>query len=92
MHQLKYSDPDKIVGKQFRLIFDAPPGSGIEIPNGKIIGVVKDFHLQSLKSAVEPLVFFKRPISAVFLIISLSLFVMNFLRIVSNRRGPEKVL
>ncbi len=60
MHRLKYTDPDKIVGKQFRLIFNAPPGSGIEIPNGKIIGVVKDFHLQSLKSAVEPLVFFKR--------------------------------
>ncbi len=59
MHRLKYTDPNKIVGKQFRLIFNAP-GSGIKIPNGKIIGVVKDFHLQSLKNAVEPLVFFKR--------------------------------
>jgi putative ABC transport system permease protein len=59
MHRLKYTDPDKIIGKKFRLIFSAP-GSGIEIPGGKIIGVVKDFHLQSLKSAVEPLVFFKR--------------------------------
>ena len=59
MHRLKYNNPDKIVGKEFKLIFSAP-GSGIEIPRGRIIGVVKDFHLQSLKSAVEPLVFFKR--------------------------------
>ncbi len=59
MHRLMYTDPDKIVGKKFKLIFSAP-GSGIVIPDGKIIGVVKDFHLQSLKNAVEPLVFFKR--------------------------------
>ncbi|QGY44617.1 FtsX-like permease family protein [Maribellus comscasis] len=59
MHRLGYSEPDKITGKEFKLIFSAP-GSGIEIPGGKIIGVVKDFHLQSLKNAVEPLVFFKR--------------------------------
>lgn len=59
MHRLKYNDPDKIIGKDFKLIFSSP-GSGIEIPRGKIIGVVKDFHLQSLKNAVEPLVFFKR--------------------------------
>lgn len=59
MHRLNYTDPDKIVGKKFKLIFSAP-GSGIEIPDGKIIGVVKDFHLQSLKNTVQPLVFFKR--------------------------------
>ena len=59
MHRLGYSNPDKIVGKEFRLIFTSP-GSGIEIPGGKITGVVKDFHLQSLKSTVAPLVFFKR--------------------------------
>ncbi len=59
MHRLRYNDPDKIVGKEFKLIF-LSPGSDIKIPNGKIIGVVKDFHLQSLKSSIEPLVFFKR--------------------------------
>ena len=59
MRRLRYNNPDEIVGKQFKLIF-ATPGSNIEIPRGRIIGVVKDFHLQSLKSAVEPLVFFKR--------------------------------
>ncbi len=59
MHRLKYTDPAKIIGKEFKLIFSSP-GSGIEIPRGKIIGVVEDFHLQSLKNTVEPLVFFKR--------------------------------
>jgi putative ABC transport system permease protein len=34
--------------------------TGIDIPGGKIIGVVKDFHLHSMKKAVEPLVLFKR--------------------------------
>jgi putative ABC transport system permease protein len=33
---------------------------GIEIPKGKIIGVVKDFHLSSMKKKVRPLVLFKR--------------------------------
>jgi len=59
MHRLNYSNPEEIIGKDFRLIFSAP-GSGIEIPRGKIIGVVKDFYLSSLKKEVEPLVLFKR--------------------------------
>ncbi|MGM0622176.1 MAG: ABC transporter permease [Bacteroidota bacterium] len=57
LHQLNYSDPDSIVGKQFQLI---SPVQGIEIPKGRIIGVVKDFHLSSIKKKVRPLVFFKR--------------------------------
>ncbi|WP_321347680.1 ABC transporter permease [uncultured Draconibacterium sp.] len=59
MERLHYSNPDEIVGKDFRLIF-ANPGSGITIPKGKIIGVVEDFHLSSLRKQVEPLVLFKR--------------------------------
>jgi putative ABC transport system permease protein len=59
MRRLNYSNPNEIVGKDFKLIFEAP-GSGIEIPRGKIIGVVKDFYLSSLKKEVEPLVLFKR--------------------------------
>jgi putative ABC transport system permease protein len=57
MHRLNHSNPDEIVGKTFKLIFESP---GIVIPQGKIIGVVKDFHLSSLKKQVEPLVMFKR--------------------------------
>ncbi len=57
MHFLGYTDPEKIVGKVFKLNFTSP---GIDIPNGKIIGVVKDFHLSSMKKKVNPLVMFKR--------------------------------
>jgi len=57
LFQLNYSDPDLIVGKQFQLI---SPVQGIEIPKGKIIGVVKDFHLSGIKKKVRPLVLFKR--------------------------------
>ena len=59
MYRLNHTNPNEIVGKEFKLNFNSP-GSGIEIPRGKIIGVVKDFHLKSLKSTVEPLVMFKR--------------------------------
>ncbi|WP_320111071.1 ABC transporter permease [Draconibacterium orientale] len=59
MKRLRYSNPEDIVGKDFKLIFSSP-GSGITIPKGKIIGVVEDFHLSSLRKQVEPLVLFKR--------------------------------
>ena len=59
MKRLHYSNPDEIIGKDFRLIFSSS-GSGITIPKGKIIGVVEDFHLSSLRKQVEPLVLFKR--------------------------------
>jgi len=36
------------------------PVEGVTIPKGKIIGVVKDFHLSGLQTKVEPLVMFKR--------------------------------
>jgi putative ABC transport system permease protein len=57
MKRLHYADPDKIIGKEFRLIFD---DDAAKIPKGRIIGVVKDFHLSSIKKKIEPLVLFKR--------------------------------
>jgi len=57
LKRLGYSDPNKIIGKSFRLIFEY---GNIVIPSGKIIGVVKDFHYSSLKKEIEPKVFFKR--------------------------------
>jgi putative ABC transport system permease protein len=57
MRRLHYTDPDGIIGKEFRLISNI---EGIEIPAGKIIGVVEDFHLSSIKKKIEPLVLFKR--------------------------------
>jgi putative ABC transport system permease protein len=57
MKRLHYTDPDQIIGKEFGLIFE---DSASMIPKGKIIGVVKDFHLSSIKKKIEPLVLFKR--------------------------------
>jgi putative ABC transport system permease protein len=72
MKRLNYSDPNKITGKEFRLITNI---SGIDIPSGKIVGVVKDFHLSSIKKQIEPLVLFKRK----------DLWLINF--VVSFRQG-----
>lgn len=60
MKRLNHSNPADIVGKTFKLNFMWSEQTGIDIPRGKIIGVVKDFHLHSLKKEVEPLVLFKR--------------------------------
>lgn len=57
MKRLKYSNPSEIIGKEFKLITNIP---SVDVPQGKIIGVVKDFHLRDLKKKVEPLVMFKR--------------------------------
>ncbi|WP_066630007.1 ABC transporter permease [Labilibacter marinus] len=57
MHRLNYTNADELIGKEFKLNFMYP---GIEIPKGKIIGVVEDFNLSSIKSKIEPLVLFKR--------------------------------
>lgn len=57
MKRLHYTNPDEIIGKEFRLISNI---EGINIPTGKIIGVVEDFHLSSIKKEIEPLVLFKR--------------------------------
>jgi putative ABC transport system permease protein len=57
MRRLNYTDTDSIVGKGFGLITNY---EGISIPYGTITGVVKDFHLSSLRRAIEPIVLFKR--------------------------------
>jgi len=57
LHQLNLTQPSEAIGKNFKLIFSA---EGIDIPAGKIIGVVKDFHLSSMKKKVGALVMFKR--------------------------------
>jgi putative ABC transport system permease protein len=57
MKRLNYHDPAEITGKEFKLITNI---EGIEIPAGKIIGVVEDFHLSGIKKKTEPLVMFKR--------------------------------
>ncbi len=77
MKRLHYSNPNEIVGKEFKLNF-VSPGSGIVIPKGKIIGVVEDFHLSSLRKQVEPLVLFKRD----------KLWLINF--VVSFKPGMKK--
>ncbi len=56
MNYLNHTQPNDIIGKRFRLI----ASGNVSIPEGKIIGVVKDFHLSSLKKKVQPLVLFKR--------------------------------
>jgi len=57
LNYLNYNNPQNIIGKSFRLKFDSP---GIVLPRGRIIGVVNDFHLSSIKKKVGPLVMFKR--------------------------------
>lgn len=60
MRRLNHSNPNDIVGKEFKLNFMNGDVEIIKIPRGKIIGVVKDFYLSSLKKGVEPLVLFKQ--------------------------------
>ena len=57
MQRLNYTNPGEIIGKEFKLITGI---EGIEVPAGKITGVVEDFHLSSIKKEIEPLVLFKR--------------------------------
>jgi putative ABC transport system permease protein len=57
MKRLNYTNPNEIIGIGFNLNSNY---EGIKIPKGKIIGVVEDFHLSSIKKKIEPLVLFKR--------------------------------
>lgn len=66
MRRFNYSDPHEVIGREFDLNWN---DTIIPIPSGRIIGVVKDFHLSSLKNELEPLVMFKRK----------DLWIMNFL-------------
>jgi putative ABC transport system permease protein len=47
---------DNPIGKTFRLL--SPPGAGGETQIVNVIGVVKDFHLQSLHQKIEPQIIF----------------------------------
>jgi putative ABC transport system permease protein len=75
MRRLHYTNPHKIIGKEFELI---PNIGDIKIPSGKIIGVVRDFHLSSIKKEIEPLVLFKQK----------DLWLINF--VVSFQPGMQK--
>lgn len=57
LERLGYRHPSDIVDREFQLFFGSDQ---IPIPAGRIIGVVEDFHLSSLKREIEPLVLFKR--------------------------------
>jgi len=51
--KIGWEDP---VGKRF--VFRPPPNSGREVFYLSVIGVVKDFHMQSLRERIEPLIIF----------------------------------
>jgi putative ABC transport system permease protein len=57
MRRLHYTHPADIIGTEFQLFFHT---DAISIPAGRIVGVVQDFHISSLKREIEPLVLFKR--------------------------------
>ncbi|MFS4468655.1 ABC transporter permease [Maribacter sp. 2210JD10-5] len=57
LHYLGFKDANTVVGKDFALI---SPVDGVTLPKGRIIGVIKDFHLSGLRTKVEPLVLFKK--------------------------------
>lgn len=57
MRRLGHNEPSEIIGKDFQVLSIV---SGVQIPRGKVIGVVEDFHLSTVKKEVEPLVLFKR--------------------------------
>ena len=54
---LNYQSTQDITGKGFHVIASI---SGLKLPKGQIIGVVKDFHLSGMKTKDVPLVLFKR--------------------------------
>lgn len=56
MRYLGYENPEDIVGEPFKLLH-----GNIEFKEGKIIGVVNDFHYTSLHHQIEPMVYFQRP-------------------------------
>lgn len=57
LNYLGFQDANAVVGKDFGLL---SPVEGVQIPEGKIIGVVEDFHLSGVQTKVEPLALFKR--------------------------------
>jgi putative ABC transport system permease protein len=58
MKFLGFTDPEQVIGRNFKPIFDI---QGI-FKGGIIVGVVKDFHFSTMKEKIKPLVFFPKPI------------------------------
>lgn len=57
--KLGFSDPKEIIGRKY---YSSWIAENLEKePDGKVIGVVKDFHFQSLKNKIEPLTLFITP-------------------------------
>lgn len=75
MKSFGYQNAEDIIGKEFQVDTNM---DHLVIPKGRIVGVVEDFHLSSLKSKIEPLVLFKRK----------DLWLLNF--VVSFHEGQEK--
>jgi len=50
----------KVIGQDFRLGMEFHHWGGIE-PKGKIVGVMKDFHLHSLHEEIKPMYFYLNP-------------------------------
>lgn len=67
MRMLNWADP---INKEFELIFFA---DSTHLRKGKVIGVVKDFHFESLYNKIEPLVIFvnKHPYYCDYLLVKL---------------------
>ncbi len=53
---LGFASADEAVGKRFKLIH-----SMLDFKEGRILGVVNDFHYASLEHKIEPMVYFQRP-------------------------------
>ena len=51
-----WNSPEEAIGKQFSWSI-----GGIQLQRGPVVGVVKDFHQESLKNSIEPLVMVSEP-------------------------------
>lgn len=56
MSYLGFSNAEEVVGKRFKLIHPM-----LNFKEGRILGVVNDFHYASLEHKIEPMVYFQRP-------------------------------
>lgn len=57
MHQLGWEDPEEAIGQQINWSI-----GGFELAYGPVTGVVKDFHQETLKNTIDPVVMFFEPI------------------------------
>jgi putative ABC transport system permease protein len=57
MHKLGWTDPNEVIGKQISWTQGT-----YSLDKGSVVGVVKDFHQESLKNAVDPVVMVFEPL------------------------------